>query len=63
MMLELGGLVLLDVQGTTLVRHACVITRRDARLGPATNRLLEEIVFEAERSATTLLSPYARQAS
>ena len=62
MMLELGGLVLLDVQATTLVRHACVITRRDARLGPAANRLLEEIVFEAERSATTLLSPYARQA-
>ncbi|QGN54479.1 LysR family transcriptional regulator [Novosphingobium sp. Gsoil 351] len=60
-LLEFGELVPLDLAETTLVRHACVITRRDARLSPPANRLLEEIVFEAERSATGLLSPRARQ--
>lgn len=60
-LVELGALVTLDLADTTLVRHACIITRRDVKLGPAANRLLEEIVFEAERSATALLSPHARQ--
>lgn len=60
-LLSFGALQPLTIRETTLVRHACVITRRDARMSPPANRLLEEIVFEAERSATDLLSPHARQ--
>jgi DNA-binding transcriptional LysR family regulator len=60
-LLDLGALVTLDLTESTLVRHACVITRRDIKLGPAANRLMEEIVFEAEKSPTGLLSPHARQ--
>jgi DNA-binding transcriptional LysR family regulator len=60
-LLDLGALVTLDLADTTLVRHACVITRRDVKLGPAANRLMEEIVFEAERTATGVLAPHAWQ--
>jgi DNA-binding transcriptional LysR family regulator len=49
-LIELGGLVPLSLTDTTILRHACLITRRDTRLGPAAQRLLEEIVFEAERT-------------
>ena len=47
---ELGGLTVLALEDTTIVRHACAITRRNTTLAAAPNRLLEEIVFEAERS-------------
>jgi DNA-binding transcriptional LysR family regulator len=47
---ELGALVALDLADTTLVRHACLITRRDHRLSPAALRLTEEILFEAEKT-------------
>lgn len=48
-LLQLGGLVTLTPTETTLVRHACIITRRDVRLTPAAAGLMEQIVFEAER--------------
>ena len=48
-MIGLGGLTVLDVEATTIVRHACAITRRNVTLAAAANRLLEEIVFEAEQ--------------
>nr|WP_047167609.1 LysR family transcriptional regulator [Sphingomonas sp. Y57] len=48
-MIELGALTVLDLSDTTLVRHACLITRRDHRLSPPAQRLMEEIIFEAER--------------
>ncbi len=47
--IELGGLTVLDVQETTIIRHACAITRSDVTLDAAANRLLQEIIFEAER--------------
>ncbi len=50
---ELGGLAVLDLQDTTIIRHACVITRSNTTLTAAANRLLEEIVFEAEQSCGT----------
>ncbi|MET0365007.1 MAG: LysR family transcriptional regulator [Sphingobium sp.] len=49
-LLEVGALVTLDLADTTIVRHACLITRRDVRLNPAAQRLIEEIIFESERS-------------
>ncbi len=55
---ELGALVMLDLTDTTIVRHACLITRRDNRPGPAAARLMEEILFEAERAyGTPIASP------
>jgi DNA-binding transcriptional LysR family regulator len=48
-LLELGALTTLDLTETTIVRHACLITRRDHRLSPPAQRLMEEIIFEAER--------------
>jgi DNA-binding transcriptional LysR family regulator len=53
-MVELGGLVVLDLEDTTIVRHACAITRVDVKLSGSASRLLEEIVFEAERSHGTM---------
>jgi len=50
-LLSLGVLVTLDIDDSTLVRHACIITRRDVKLSPAANRLMEEVVFEAQRGA------------
>ena len=47
---ELGALVALDLADTTIVRHACLITRRDQRLSPATLRLIEEILSEVEKA-------------
>lgn len=38
----------LPIRETTIVRHACVITRRDMRLSPPASRLLEEIVVRSE---------------
>jgi len=49
-LLEMGALATLDLTETTIVRHACLITRRDHRLSPAAQRLMEEIIFEAERT-------------
>ena len=49
-LIDLGALVILNLTDTTIVRHACLITRRDSRPGPAATRLMEEIVFEAERA-------------
>ncbi len=49
-LIEMGALAALDLADTTIVRHACLITRRDHRLSPAAQRLMEEIVFEAERT-------------
>lgn len=48
-LIELGALVTLNLDETTIQRHACLITRRDIKLSPAAHRLTEEIVFEAER--------------
>lgn len=47
---SLGAMVPLDVADTTLIRHACVITRHDVKLSPAAGRLMEEIILECERS-------------
>lgn len=47
---DLGALVVLDLADTTIVRHACLISRRDHRLSPAALRLTEEILFEAEKA-------------
>ena len=49
-LIELGALVALDLSETTILRHACLITRRDMKLSPAAHRMTEEIVFEAERT-------------
>lgn len=51
---SLGAMVPLEVADTTLVRHACVITRRDVKLSPAAGRLMEEIILECERSPKML---------
>lgn len=48
-LIHLGGLVTLDLADTTIMRHACLITRRDVKLSPAAHRMTEEIIFEAER--------------
>jgi hypothetical protein len=42
--------VTLDLSETTILRHACLITRRDTKLSPAAHRMTEEIIFEAERT-------------
>ncbi len=52
--IELGGLAVLDMHETTVARHACAITRRDVVLDAAANRLLQEIVFEAEQGCGRL---------
>jgi DNA-binding transcriptional LysR family regulator len=57
---ELGALVVLDLADTTILRHACLITRRDHRLSPATSRLMEEIIFEAEKTYGAVRSVPAR---
>lgn len=44
----LGVVRKLRILDTTIVRHACVITRRDMRLSPPASRLLEEIVLQSE---------------
>lgn len=49
-LIELGGLKVLDLSETTIVRHACAITRRNVTLDATANRLLQEIIFEAELS-------------
>ncbi len=49
-LIELGALVTLDLNETTILRHACLISRRDVKLNPAALRLTEEIMFEAERT-------------
>lgn len=49
-LIEFGALVTLDLTETTILRHACLITRRDVKLSPAAARLTEEITFEAERA-------------
>jgi DNA-binding transcriptional LysR family regulator len=49
-LIHLGGLVTLDLSETTILRHACLITRRDTKLSPAAHRMTEEIIFEAERT-------------
>jgi DNA-binding transcriptional LysR family regulator len=49
-LLDLGALVILDIADTTIVRHACLITRRDVRLNAAVQQLIEEIAFESERA-------------
>ena len=41
---------ILPLGETTLVRHACAITRRGMRLGPAAAGLMNEIVVECERA-------------
>ena len=56
-LIELGALVTLDLADTTIARHACLITRRDNRPGPAAQRLMEEIIFEAERAHGTHAVP------
>jgi DNA-binding transcriptional LysR family regulator len=56
-LIELGGLMKLNLDETTIVRHACLITRRDNRPGPAAARLIEEIIHEAERAYGTLAAP------
>jgi len=53
-LLHNGELVTLDLDESTLTRHACIITRRDMKLSPAADRLLDEIVFEAERYESSL---------
>jgi DNA-binding transcriptional LysR family regulator len=60
-LLASGALIPLASEETTLVRHAFVITRRDLRLSPPANRLLEEVVFEAERNATKFLNAHDRE--
>ncbi len=55
-MVDLGGLVTLDVEDTTIVRHACAITRVDVKLSGSASRLLEEIIFEAGRAHGTMAS-------
>ena len=59
-LIELGALVALDLAETTIVRHACLITRRDQRLSPAALRLTEEILFEAEKTHGAAPSAAAR---
>lgn len=49
-LVELGAMVMLDLADTTLVRQACLITRRDNRPGPAASRLMAEILMEVERT-------------
>lgn len=49
-LVELGAMATLDLSETTILRHACLISRRDMRLSPAALRLTEEIMFEAERT-------------
>lgn len=49
-LVELGAVVTLELSDTTIMRHACVITRRDMKLSPAAHRLMEEVIFEAERT-------------
>jgi DNA-binding transcriptional LysR family regulator len=56
-LIDLGALVTLNLTDTTIVRHACLITRRDNRPGPAATRLMEEIVFEAERAYGAPIAP------
>ena len=48
-LIELGNLAVLDMHETTIVRHASAITRRGITLDAAANRLLQEIIFEAEQ--------------
>ena len=50
-LIELGGLKVLDLCETTVVRHACAITRRNVTLEATANRLLQEIIFEAEQGS------------
>lgn len=59
-LIDLGALVKLDLEDTTILRHACLITRRDNRPGPAAARLIEEIVYEAEKAygAPAAATPY-----
>jgi len=52
-LIELGALVTLDLNETTILRHACLISRRDLKLNPAALRLTEEIMFEVERTYGT----------
>lgn len=48
-LIHLGGLVTIELADTTILRHACLITRRDLKLTPAAHRMTEEILFEAEQ--------------
>jgi DNA-binding transcriptional LysR family regulator len=52
-LIELGALVTLHLNETTILRHACLISRRDLKLNPAALRLTEEIMFEVERTYGT----------
>ncbi len=54
-MISLGAMVTLDNTDTALTRSACVITRRNTRLSPAAERLLEEILIETERERGALV--------
>lgn len=49
-LIETGSVVTLDLAETTIMRQACIITRRDIKLSPPAHRLMEEIIFEAERT-------------
>ena len=59
-LIQLGGLVTLDLADTTIMRHACLITRRDVKLSPAAHRMTEEIIFESERIYGVISAPTPR---
>jgi DNA-binding transcriptional LysR family regulator len=58
-----GAMVTLTNADIALTRSACVITRRNARLSPHADRLMQTIVIETQRDRTQVVASKSKESS